>query len=157
MTSLRGRQGGNGSGRYDEEKTRPMCFPSTDMSLPRPGGAAAIYGKVLRETENPRQIEIRIFEQVTADLEAAEQPDVAFPKRIAAIHRNRQLWLTLTCDLADDRNGLPEQLRARLISIALWVFGETRRLTTEGASLANLVAVNRSIMNGLAMASEGAT
>jgi flagellar protein FlaF len=122
-----------------------------------PAGAGSVYGKIIRDTERPREIELRVFEQVTAALEEAELPGTHFTSRIAAMHRNRELWVTLTCDLADDENKLPKSLRARLISLGLWVINETQRLTRDSASLADLIEVNRSIIRGLATASVGAS
>ncbi len=133
-----------------------MDYSDPDFSLHRPIGAGATYRKVMRETENSRDLEIRAFEHITAELEAAGDPEAPFNARVAALHRNRELWLTLTCDLADDRNALPEPLRARLIGIGIWVFRETRRLISDRAPLSALVAVNRSILCGLVAASEGA-
>jgi flagellar protein FlaF len=134
-----------------------MEFSTADMPLARPNGASAIYGKVIRATERPRDMERRVFEQITAELETAEDPGAPFTARIEAMHRNRELWLTLTCALADEHNALPSFLRASIISIGLWVLRETHRLMRNSASLADLVAVNRSIIHGLAAASEGAS
>ena len=46
--------------------------------------------------------------RVTAALEAADQPGAHFTARIAAMHRNRELWLTLTSDLAGRRQQAAE-------------------------------------------------
>ena len=139
-----------------------MQYPIADLSLAAPlgtgpTGAGSIYGKVIRDTERPREMELRIFEQVTAALEAAEQPGTHFTTRIAVMHRNRELWLTLTSDLMDEENKLPKSLRARLISLAIWVTNETLRLLQSSGSLADLIAVNRAIIRGLATASAGAS
>jgi len=134
-----------------------MQNPNADLPLASPVGAGSIYGKVIRDTENPREIERRVFEQVTAALEDAEYPGVPFTARIAALHRNRELWLTLTCDLASEDNPLPMSLRARIISLGIWVFGETQRVMRNATPLADLIAINRTIMRGLAAASDGAS
>ncbi len=140
-----------------------MQYPTADLPLigaplgAGPAGAGAIYGKVIRDTERPREIELRIFEQVTNALELADQPGAHFTVRIAAMHRNRELWLTLTTDLMDDNNKLPKSLRARLISLGLWVTNETFRVMRNTASLGDLIEVNRSIIRGLATASAGAS
>ena len=107
-----------------------MQFSNADLSLAGPVGATAVYGKVIRDTENPREIERRVFEDITTELETAERPDAPFTARIAAMHRNRELWLTLTCDLADDNNALPAPLRARIISIGIWVLGRDTKIVT---------------------------
>jgi flagellar biosynthesis regulator FlaF len=139
-----------------------MQYPIADLSLAAPlgagpAGAGSIYGKVIRDTERPRELELRIFEQVTAALEAADQPGTHFTARIAAMHRNRELWLTLTTDLMDEENKLPKSLRARLISLGIWVTNETMRVMQNAASLVDLIEVNRSIIRGLATASAGAS
>ncbi len=134
-----------------------MQIPIADLPMAGPAGANSIYGKIIRDTEDPRHIELRVFEQVTSALEEAERPGAHFTSRIAAMHRNRELWTTLTCALADEDNALPKTLRARLISLALWVISETQRLTRGAGPLADLIEVNRSIIRGLATASEGAS
>ncbi len=82
-------------------------------------------------------------------MQEASAPDTHFAKRIQAAHRNRELWQTLAYDLADDNNALPDDLRAKLISLAIWVTGETSRVIRDGASLQPLIDVNSSIMQGL--------
>jgi flagellar protein FlaF len=145
------------------KKARLMQYPIADLSLEGPplgagpAGAGSIYGKVIRDTERPREIELRIFEQINAALESADQPGIHFTIRIAAMHRNRELWQTLIGDLADDENKLPKSLRAGLISLGIWVIGETQRAMRNTVSLANLIEVNRSIIRGLATASAGAS
>jgi flagellar protein FlaF len=134
-----------------------MQFSNADLPLAGPMGAGAIYGKVIRETENPREIERRVFERITGEMEAAGQPDAAFTARIVAMSRNRDLWLALTCDLADENNVLPAPLRARIISLGIWVLGETQRLLADERPLDDLIAINRCIIAGLAAASEGAS
>jgi flagellar protein FlaF len=139
------------------KKARLMQFANVALPFAGPSHAGSIYGKVMRETESPREIEYRVFEQITAALEDAEHPDAHFTTRIAAMHRNRELWLTLTCDLANENNELPNSLRASLISLGLWVVRETQRLKRNSGSLADLIEVNRSIMRGLAAAPGGAS
>lgn len=134
-----------------------MQFMNFGPQSAGPAGASSIYGKIMRETESPREIEYRVFEQITAALEAAEHPDTHFTARIAALHRNRELWMTLSCDLSNEDNELPAALRANLISLGIWVMNETNRLMRDRASLGDLIEVNRSIMRGLTATSEGAS
>ena len=117
--------------------------------LLRPTGAATAYGNIIRETENSREIEYRVFERVTAALDAACEPAVHFAQKIKAAHDNRLLWQTLAADLADDANGLPATLRAHLIGLAIWVGREADRVPTSGAALRNMADINRTIMQGL--------
>jgi flagellar protein FlaF len=132
-----------------------MQLPDTGSSLPNPGTAGSVYGKIMRATESPREIEQHVFDRITVALEDVDVEDTDFIGRIDALHRNRELWLRLVCDLSHADNQLPAPLRARLISLGLWVMRETRRLLIVGGSLADLIDVNRSIMRGLATAAEG--
>lgn len=126
-----------------------MQTMTQEHSLSIPNGAASAYGTVIRNTENPRDIELRVFEKVTAALEAAGAPDAHFSRRIQAAHDNRTLWQTLACDLASDDNALPDDLRARLLSLAIWVTGEADRVMHHGASMQDMIDINHSIMQGL--------
>ncbi|MBV9829011.1 MAG: flagellar biosynthesis regulator FlaF [Alphaproteobacteria bacterium] len=123
-----------------------LQFPSQFV---RPNGAASAYGTIIRTTESPREIECRVFEQVTAALEAACDPEVHFAQKIKAMHDNRLLWQTLAADLADDGNELPGNVRAHLISLAIWVGRETDRVQSSDASPRGLVDINHIIMQGL--------
>lgn len=63
----------------------------------------------------------------------------------------RRLWTFFVQDLDNPRNGLPEQLRAQLISIGIWVIRESDRIRLEGHSdVSDLVAVNMTIRDSLA-------
>ena len=126
-----------------------MEQPSANSFFAPLGRAGAAYKAIIRRTESPRDIEYRVFAQVTAALQEATAPDTHFTVRIQAAHRNRELWQTLACDLVDDDNALPDDLRAKLISLAIWVTGETSRVMQGGASLQALIDVNSSIMQGL--------
>ena len=63
----------------------------------------------------------------------------------------RRLWTFFVEDLASPRNGLPEKLRAELISIGLWIIGEADRIRQQGSTdVAELVAINTVIRDALA-------
>ncbi|CAH2605613.1 conserved protein of unknown function (plasmid) [Rhodovastum atsumiense] len=111
--------------------------------------AASVYGNIIRHTESAREIECRVFAQATAALEAASHPAAGLTDRVRALHANRELWTALACDLVDETNALPEQLRANLLSLAIWVNGETTRALREGTPLHDLVETNRAVMLGL--------
>jgi flagellar protein FlaF len=68
---------------------------------------------------------------------------------IRAIDWNRRLWSTLASDCADNNNGLPEQLRASIISLAIFVTRHSSQVLQRGADIQTLVEINRTIMQGL--------
>jgi flagellar protein FlaF len=62
----------------------------------------------------------------------------------------RRLWTIFIEDLAHPENGLPEQLRADIISIGLWVVKEADRLREEKSNdVTQLVEINRLIRDAL--------
>ena len=63
----------------------------------------------------------------------------------------RRLWAFFVEDLANPRNGLPEALRAELISIGLWIIKEADRIRQDEATdVDELVAINIIIRDALA-------
>jgi flagellar protein FlaF len=63
----------------------------------------------------------------------------------------RRLWAFFVEDLANPRNGLPEKLRADLISIGLWIIREADRIRHDKATdIDDLVAINVMIRDSLA-------
>jgi len=77
------------------------------------------------------------------ELTPAEQTD--------ALLYMRRLWTFFVQDLSSERNGLPEALRAQLISIGLWVIAEADRVRQEGSDdIDNLISINVLIRDALA-------
>jgi flagellar biosynthesis regulator FlaF len=121
---------------------------ASNMPLQRPTGALTAYGAVIRTTEDPRTIEYRLLARANAALEAARS--AAAPAALpGAIHENRMVWTAFAADLAEDGNGCEESLRARLLSLARWVFAESDRVLRQSKSPQALIDVNRAVMLGL--------
>ena len=107
------------------------------------------YISAQNATDDPRRTEYRLFAQVTRALMEARQA-ADFGSRNNAIHWNRRLWLTLQSDCASDGNRLPDELKAGIISLSIWVDKHSRRVLKGEADINPLIDVNRSIMEGLA-------
>jgi flagellar protein FlaF len=107
------------------------------------------YQNTQRVTEDPRSTEYRLFGQVTGALIDAQQRGIAGGPLAEAIDWNRTLWRTLAADCMDDRNSLTEDVRAKIVSLSLWVTKYSKQVTREGASLDPLIEINRTIMQGL--------
>lgn len=120
----------------------------------------AAYKQNIREVEAPRDIERRVLSRITADIEhKKDEFDTAETRRERlsvlahglghALAENQQFWMALKHDLADQDNQLPTELRASLISLALWVERQTNSVISGEAKVAPLVTVNRSVTDGL--------
>jgi len=98
----------------------------------------------------PRQAEHHVFSLITARLAAAaKQPD-NFPTIAAVLHDNRRLWTRIAIDLADKDNGLPADLRARIVYLAEFTVHHSARVLRGEAELQPLIEINTAIMRGLA-------
>jgi flagellar biosynthesis activator protein FlaF len=111
--------------------------------------AHAAYGASIRVTRSPRDTEFDVLARVTKRLRAASAPDAAFPDLASAIHDNRSLWSLFALDLALPTNGLPKDLRERLLSLARFVDDHSSRVLNESATTDVLIDINTSVMRGL--------
>jgi flagellar biosynthesis activator protein FlaF len=113
------------------------------------------YQQAATRSENPRDLEYRLFAQVTkALMDAAVLDKTEIGKRADALDWNRRLWATLGADCADSGNQLPAPLRASFISLSIWVGKHTSLVIRNKEEIEPLIEVNRMIMQGLS--SQGA-
>jgi flagellar biosynthesis activator protein FlaF len=109
------------------------------------------YQTAQRRAETPREIEYRLFGQVTrALMDAQHLPRHEIAKRMDAIDWNRRVWSFMAGDCLDDNNQLPDQLRASIVSLSLWVGRYSSEVMQKGADIEPLIDINRTIMQGLA-------
>lgn len=107
----------------------------------------AAYRRRKEAAEAPRELECRAFSTVIGKLSEAKKH--GGHALIDACYLNSQLWTTLAIDLSLESNALPADLKARLISISIWVQRYTPGAMRGTASLDPLIAVNRNILEGL--------
>lgn len=109
------------------------------------------YQKASTRVEDPRSTEYRLFAQVTrALIKASEMDRVEISSRIDALDWNRRLWSNLGVDCASVENKLPDQLRASIISLSLFVSKYTSEVMRGRGEFEVLIDLNRTIMQGLA-------
>lgn len=109
------------------------------------------YQQAATRAENPRDMEYRLFAQVTrALMEAAALDRTEIAKRVDALDWNRRVWAVLGADCADSGNQLPPQLRASFISLSIWVHKHTSLVIRNKEEIEPLIEINRMIMQGLA-------
>lgn len=109
------------------------------------------YKAAATRAENPREMEYRLFGQVTRALMHAATVDASdIATRIDALDWNRRLWSALATDCANPDNGMDEALRARIISISLFVGRHSSAIMRGEDDFEALIDINRMIMQGLA-------
>lgn len=108
------------------------------------------YQQASARAENPRELEYRLFGQVTrALMDAATVDERDYKTRMDALDWNRRLWATLATDCAAEDNALPVQVRAQIISLSLWVNRHTSAVMKRTEQIEPLIELNRTIMQGL--------
>jgi len=115
------------------------------------------YQQAATRAENPRDMEYRLFAQVTrALMDVAKLDKSEVGKRADALDWNRRLWMVLGADCANSANQLPAPLRASIISLSIWVGKHTSLAMRFQEDVEPLIEVNRMIMQGLASNSSAA-
>lgn len=108
------------------------------------------YSTEAQAIKTPRSTEYDAFARVTQALKSAmAQGPAGFPALAGAIHRNRSLWTVLAADVADSANGLPADLRARIVYLAEFTSQHSSKVLSAGASAAPLIEINTAVMAGL--------
>jgi flagellar biosynthesis activator protein FlaF len=97
-----------------------------------------------------RERERRALNRSLELLERAETAGLRSREMFEALHFTTRLWSILLEDLGDEQNALPEELRASLISVGLWVLRTCEELRLEqSADVASLIEITRTIRDGL--------
>lgn len=98
---------------------------------------------------SPRATEYRLMSQITAEMISARDAGLKGAELMPALHRNRRAWSTFSSVCAAPDNQLPEDLCARIISLAIWVDRHTSDVVRGRESIDDLISVNRAIIEGL--------
>lgn len=110
------------------------------------------YMEMLEEkTEQIRENERRAFDTAIDLLRRAQRSGRGSRDSVEALLFVNRLWTVLMEDLADHGNGLPEALRASLISIGIWVLRRSEDIRQgQVDDFSALIEVSETIRNGLA-------
>jgi flagellar biosynthesis activator protein FlaF len=90
------------------------------------------------------------LDRVIGMLRAAQEKGPLSRDRVEALFYLRRLWTIFLDDLQDPNNELPDQLRAGIISIGIWMMKEIERARTRATDdLAPMIEINEIIRDGL--------
>lgn len=109
------------------------------------------YQKTQNAAEQPRQTEYRLFAEVTRKLMEVNDRNILDSTTMEALDWNRRLWSTLSTDCGAKGNGLAPELRAGIISLSIWVSKHTSLIMRGDEKIEDLININKTIMEGLAM------
>lgn len=107
------------------------------------------YQAARSRAETPRAAELRLMSEITGEMIAAQEAGLKGAMLMPALHRNRQIWSAFVADCGATGNGLPVPLRAQIISLGLWVDRFTSDVIAGREPVSELIALNRTIMDGL--------
>ncbi len=109
------------------------------------------YNEIVEESsQSMRAQEARALDRIIGMLRDAEDGGPYSRPGIHALYQLRTLWTVFLEDLNSIENALPEPLRARLISIGIWVIKEIERLRSgEVKDFSSLIEINQIIRDGL--------
>jgi flagellar biosynthesis activator protein FlaF len=109
------------------------------------------YNEVIEDSrQTMRARERQAIDRVIAMLRTAHEKGPGSRERVEALFYLRRLWMIFLNDLNDPNNELPEQLRAGIISIGIWMMKEIDRVR-DGATddLSPMIEINALIRDGL--------
>jgi flagellar protein FlaF len=109
------------------------------------------YAEIIGETPADARVNEReAIDKSIALLTAAQEKGVRSRESVDAVLYLQRLWSILIEDLAAAENGLPEELRASLISIGLWILREAENIRLErSANYRGIIDVSQMIRDGL--------
>lgn len=109
------------------------------------------YNEILEESSNEcRERERMAFERIIEMLGEAQAHGPMSVESAKAIAFVQRLWSLLIEDLLNQENGLPEKLRAEIISIGLWIMKESELIRRgESQNYKGLIDINKIICDGL--------
>jgi flagellar protein FlaF len=107
------------------------------------------YQNARSRAETPRAAEFRLMSQITGEMMDAETAGLKGAMLMQPLHRNREMWSAFATDCGATGNGLPNELRAQIISLGLWVERFTRDVVAGREPIGELISLNRTIMEGL--------
>jgi flagellar protein FlaF len=109
------------------------------------------YNEILEDSgAESRRHEREAFDRVIGLLAIAQEKGPGSIQAVEAIYALRQLWTVLMEDLASPDNALPDDLRANLISIGIWMLKEAAAVGADRATgFDAMIAINTMIRDGL--------
>lgn len=117
--------------------------------------AKSAYAAAKAPTRTTKDREYDVIARATHGLALAQKTASAkkgpegFRILADALHTNRKMWTIFEVDLLADENGLPQDVKANLISLAEFTRQHTSKVLSRKANVRPLIEVNMAIMRGL--------
>ena len=111
----------------------------------------ATYEQVILSALSQREIDGLAFAKAVFRLEEASKAVDDYDAYSSALKFHQMLWTFIQADVAADGNGLPDDLKANILSLSIFVDSQTIMALAEpnAEHLHSLIAIDKSIASGL--------
>jgi flagellar protein FlaF len=110
--------------------------------------ARRAYAQSAGPVGTPRGVEYEAFARITRQLKSTGSTG-SIRHLAPALHQNRRLWTLLAMDVADPKNALPPELRARIFYLSEFTQQHSSEVLRGRGTVDALVEINLSVMRGL--------
>ena len=111
----------------------------------------AAYQQQQKRSLTPREVEAMAFTKAAVLLEEAKQKTQSIEEYSKALRFNHLLWTIIQADLTDPENQLPNEIKANIMSLSIFVDKQTTKAmrSSNAVDLDVLININRNLAAGL--------
>ena len=111
----------------------------------------ATYEQIILSALSQREMDGLAFAKAVFRLEEASKAVDDYDAYSSALKFHQMLWTFIQADVAADGNGLPDDLKANILSLSIFVDSQTIMALAEPSAehLHSLIAIDKSIASGL--------
>jgi len=109
------------------------------------------YAQTQKSGLSPREVEAMAFTKAALLLDEAKQKLDDYDNYASALKFNQLLWTIIQADIVDKENKLPDQLKANILSLSIFVDKQTIKALadTKAQHLDVLININKNLAEGL--------
>lgn len=109
------------------------------------------YQQQQKRNLTPREVEAMAFTKAALLLEEAKGKTKNVDEYAKALRFNHLLWTIIQADLTDPANQLPDEIKANVMSLSIFVDKQTTKAlrSTDPKELDILITINRNLAAGL--------
>ena len=109
------------------------------------------YAQTQKSSMPPREVEAMAFTKAAIMLQDAKKDLDDYDTYAAALKFNQLLWTIIQADIIDEANQLPDQLKANILSLSIFVDKQTVTALsdTDSQHLDTLIDINKNLAEGL--------
>jgi flagellar protein FlaF len=111
----------------------------------------AAYAQQQKRNLSPREVEAMAFTKAALLLEEAKGKTGNIEEYSKALRFNHLLWTIIQADLTEPENALPNEIKANVMSLSIFVDKQTTKAmrSSNAADLDVLININRNLAAGL--------